>query len=279
MTTNCPLCDNACTRPFYRESGRDYRRCDACGLLFMWPRPDAAFLAEHYQEYLAPEPDAVRDWGLEMRHVVRKTAAQIAARIGTSGRVLDIGCGYGFFLEEMALRGYQVEGVELSKPAAAIAREKTGATIHDRAIEDIEPAEQFDAITMFYVIEHVTDPLGVLRTVRSMLRPGGLLVLRYPNTTPIIRLCPPLARKLTVMQAPSHIHDFAGHSMNLLLEQAGFTNFKTVTMAATRPRNLVKRGISTYTTLLSSILATLTRGGALLPGVSRTTFAANPARE
>lgn len=279
MTTPCPLCDSARTRPFYNESGHDYRRCDSCGLLFMWPRPDAAFLADHYQEYLDPEPDAVRDWGLEMRHVVRQTADQVAARIGPAGNVLDIGCGYGFFLEEMVRRGYAVEGVELSKPAAAIARQKTGATIHDKAIEDIEPEEQFDAVTMFYVIEHVTDPLGVLRTVRSMLRPGGLLVLRYPNTTPIIRLCTPLARKLTVMQAPSHIHDFAGRSMGLLLEQAGFTDFSTVTMAATRPRNLVKRGISTYTTLLSNTLATLSRGRVLLPGVSRTTFAANPARQ
>lgn len=279
MTIHCPLCDNASTRPFYSESGHDYRRCDACGLLFMWPRPDAAFLAAHYQEYLDPEPAAVRDWGLEMRHVVRATADRVAKHIGSTGRVLDIGCGYGFFLEEMVRRGYDVEGVELSKPAAAIARQKTGAVIHGQAIEDIEPVDRFDAVTMFYVIEHVTDPLAVLKTVRSMLRPGGLLVLRYPNTTPIIRLCPPLARKLTVMQAPSHIHDFAGRSMDILLERAGFIDSKTVTMAATRPRNLVKRAISTYTTLLSNILASVTRGGALLPGVSRTTFATNPTRD
>lgn len=273
----CPLCQDHDPRLFYHENGFDYWFCGSCGLLFLWPLPDSPFLHDHYQEYLSVDPTEVEDWGREMTPVINSTADDLAALLPAPGTVLDIGCGYGFFLEAMLKRGWQVEGIELSRPAAAIARAKTGAVIHSCAVEEMQIVARFDVITLFYVIEHVADPVAILQAVRKLLKPDGVLVLRYPNTTPILRFSRRLARKLKLMQAPSHLYDYHARSMPLLLRQAGFKSFRTTLNANTRSANLAKRLISCYIGFFSVLLAQLTGDRFLLPGFSRTTYAASRA--
>jgi 2-polyprenyl-3-methyl-5-hydroxy-6-metoxy-1,4-benzoquinol methylase len=269
---NCPLCETREPRSFYHENGFQYWQCTTCGLLFLWPVPDHPFLHEHYQEYLSVDAEKVVAWGHEMAPVIKNTAGSLAGLFPEKGKILDIGCGYGFFLEEMHKRGWQVEGVELSKPAAQIARQKTGATIHSCSVEDMEISSRYDVITLFYVIEHVADPLGILRTIRKLLAPGGLLVLRYPNTSPLLAFSGALARRLTLMQAPSHLYDYNGKSMHLLLDKAGYKSYRTTLHTNTRPANIAKRLISCYIGFFSILLARLSKDHLLLPGFSRTTF-------
>lgn len=269
---NCPLCETRGPRSFYHENGFQYWQCTTCGLLFLWPVPDSPFLHEHYQEYLSVDAEEVVAWGHEMAPVIKNTAGSLERLFPEKGKILDIGCGYGFFLEEMHKRGWQVEGVELSKPAAEIARQKTGATIHSCSVEDMEISSHYDVITLFYVIEHVADPLGILRSIRKLLAPGGLLVLRYPNTSPLLAFSGTLARRLALMQAPSHLYDYNGKSMHLLLDKAGYKSYRTTLNTNTRPANIAKRLISCYIGFFSILLARLTRDHLLLPGFSRTTF-------
>lgn len=269
---NCPLCKTKGPRYFYHENGFKYWQCSSCGLLFLWPAPEPSFLHEHYQEYLSVDNEEVVAWGKEMTQVINNTAVSIEKLFPEKGKILDIGCGYGFFLEEMKIRGWKVEGVELSKPAAEIARKKTGATIHSCSVEDLQISSRYDVITLFYVIEHVADPLSILRSIRKLLAPGGILVLRYPNTTPLLKFSGALARRLTLMQAPSHLYDYNGKSMHLLLDKAGYKSYRTTLNTNTRPANIAKRLVSCYIGYFSILIARLTRDRLLLPGFSRTTF-------
>ena len=145
--------------------------------------------------------------------------------------------------------------------------------IHAHAVEEMGGMALFDVVTMFYVIEHVADPVAILKAVRKLLKPNGILILRYPNTSPLLSFSKNLARKLTLMQAPSHLYDYDGDSMQRVLQQAGYGSFQTTINANTRSPNLLKRFISCYIGLLPVWIAKLSNNKILLPGYSRMTYA------
>lgn len=98
------------------------------------------------------------------------------------GRVFDVGCGDGAFLQAMRRRGWEVEGCEVDAGAAGLAREK-GLVVHtgDFAALDL-PQGAYDAVTLHHVVEHLPDPRPVFEKARQMLRPAGRLVIVTPNT-------------------------------------------------------------------------------------------------
>lgn len=271
----CPVCGQDEPPFFYMENGFDYYKCSNCKLLFLYPLPTAADLHDHYQEYLPLDPGRVEDWGYEMAPVIASSARFLAGQFEQPGRLLDIGCGYGFFLEAMHGRGWDVEGIELSGPAAALARAKNCGRIHSHAVEEMGEMATFDVITMFYVIEHVADPATILTAVRHLLKPDGILLLRYPNTSPLLSFSKRLGRKLTLMQAPSHLYDYDGDSMQQILHQAGFGSFQTSIDANTRSPHALKRFISCQLGRVPVWLAKMSRNRLLLPGYSRVTYASN----
>jgi SAM-dependent methyltransferase len=96
--------------------------------------------------------------------------------------MLDIGCGSGVTLRLLRGAGWEAIGQELDSAAADQARRYSGCKVHVGAVEDlVAEAESFDAITMSHVIEHVTDPVGLLRACRRLLKPGGRVVAVTPN--------------------------------------------------------------------------------------------------
>lgn len=95
-------------------------------------------------------------------------------------RVLEIGCGTGEFLANLEGRGIEVAGVEFADSAHRV---KFNGSLYISRMEDLEiPDASFDGILLLNVIEHLGDPDNVLRKVQRMLAPGGVLVLRFPNS-------------------------------------------------------------------------------------------------
>ena len=270
----CPLCGEGHPPFFYMENGYDYYKCQNCSLLFLYPVPSVENLHDHYQEYLPVDPQQVADWGDEMEPVIASSARFLDGQFDYPGRLLDIGCGYGFFLEAMHVCGWEVEGLELSRPAAEIARQKKCGVIHFHAVEEMGDMARFDVITMFYVIEHVADPVAILKGVRKLLKPDGIIVLRYPNTSPLLSFSKPLARKLTLMQAPSHLYDYDGDSMQRVMRAAGYHSVVTTIDSNTRSPHPLKRFISCQIGKVPVWLARLSKNRILLPGYSRMTYGA-----
>jgi SAM-dependent methyltransferase len=270
----CPLCGAGHPPFFYMENGYNYYKCTECSLLFLHPQPPMQHLHDHYQEYLPVDPQLVADWGYEMEPVIVGSVRFLEEQFEKPGRLLDIGCGYGFFLEAMHNCGWEVEGIELSKPAAEIARQKQCGMIHAHAVEEMGEMARFDVITMFYVIEHVADPVAILKAVCKLLKPDGILVLRYPNTSPLLSFSKTLARKLTLMQAPSHLYDYDGDSMQRIMRKAGYHSVVTTIDSNTRSPHPVKRFISCQIGKIPVWLAQISKNRILLPGYSRVTYAA-----
>ena len=108
--------------------------------------------------------------------------AFLARLPGRGGSLLDIGCGEGTFLATAEPRYAAVAGIELDPNAVERAQRRLGDRVRALAIDELEgTANAYEVVTMFEVLEHVSDPLGALRTAAAVLRPGGTLVVSVPN--------------------------------------------------------------------------------------------------
>jgi len=118
------------------------------------------------------------EWGLRFLRAGRARAAR--ALVPTPGRVLDVGCGRGRFLQAMARSGWVVQGVEPDPVAAA--SPPAGVPIHKGDLRSLDPGTgRFDMICLWHVLEHLTDPVEELRHAGQLLQPGGVLFLAVPN--------------------------------------------------------------------------------------------------
>lgn len=121
------------------------------------------------------------------------------------GALLDVGCGSGFYMNRMRRLGWQVTGLEVDKSAAQIATERYGIRVINDSIEGAKlPPNQFDAITLNHVIEHVSDPIEVLSKCREWLRGGGFIVVRTPNLNSLGHQT--FGRHWMALDPPRHLH-------------------------------------------------------------------------
>jgi len=255
--------------------------CRECGLVSIDPHPSKDELIDSYDSYLPEEPREIEKWQTMMLPIVKKSARLIESVQGnTPGRLLDIGSGYGFFLEEMKSRGWNVEGVELSETGRKFTRRRIHVPVHSNPMESLSlPQNHFDVVTLFYVIEHLPDPVTTIREVSRILRPGGIILVRWPHSTPIVRLLGPLAGKLDLYHTPFHLYDFSPGTVRKLLATASFEQIKTVVGGYTLPETLLNRWASILTGNLAEVCYRLSGGRFLFPGVSKTTLARKPKGE
>jgi SAM-dependent methyltransferase len=201
-------------------------------------------------------------------------AANLLEHYNRNGRLLDVGSGFGFFLVEMKHRGWEAVGVEISKKAIDYARNILGLTIHPGPIEDAGFSDNhFDAVTGFYVIEHLPHPMAFLKECYRILKPGGLLLLRYPHTTPIKNLLRFFGIKNHLYDLPAHLSDFSPRMIQQCLEKIGFGKFCHLIGGYTLPPDLGKRTASILFGSFSEALFYLSLGKFLLPGVSKNILA------
>jgi SAM-dependent methyltransferase len=193
--TTCPMCrSDAGTLLF---AGRDLLHggsaqfqlvtCQVCGHIYQNPRPTVASIGRYYPEDYIPFQRAIEDephlWRrLDRRYGRYRRCVAVHQAAGGVGRLLDVGCATGIFLDGMRQFGWQVQGVEPTWSAVEYARRRFDLDVfHGRLEEARFPAQRFDAITLWDVLEHVHEPRPLLAEIVRLLRPGGLLVISLPN--------------------------------------------------------------------------------------------------
>ncbi|HWF55335.1 MAG TPA: class I SAM-dependent methyltransferase [Solirubrobacteraceae bacterium] len=192
-------------------------RCRRCGLVRSDPVLSADALAELYR-------DSTFDYGGELEGLratyggaLDRLAAQLSAREG----LLDVGCGSGFVLEVALQRGWsEVHGVEPSADAIAKAAPAVGPLIvQDMMRPGLFGDGSLSAVTLFQVLDHMPDPLGLLRACRQILRPGGAIMAFNHNITAIsARL---LGERSPIIDV-EHTYLYSPETMRALFAKAGF---------------------------------------------------------
>lgn len=145
----------------------------------------------------------------------------------SNGRLLEVGCGSGSMLKMMKDLGWQVEGLDFDPRAVENAKSK-GLKVNCGTLEEQGyPENYFDAITMSHVIEHVHNPLSLLKECYRILRPGGKLAMVTPNTNSLGYLY--FQSSWLHLDPPRHLSLFSPHTLQRLVKNAGFQETKMAT--------------------------------------------------
>lgn len=217
----CPCCRGRDLRHVGEDNGFRVEKCRRCGMVFVNPRPTPEGLKVFYETYFHEDEETEAVWDLASAAIFEDILRWIAEGRSRPGDLLDVGCAFGGLLERAIRAGWTATGIEPSPSAAAVARRIEGATVLECGIEeaDLEP-ESFDAVASVYVLEHVADPLDMMRRIERVLRPGGQAIVRVPWVEPLMPAFRALRRPL--IHAPMHLNDFSPRVMRRIGRELGF---------------------------------------------------------
>lgn len=232
-TVNCPVCGSPhfheiiqAPDRFSVEQGVKFSivGCDVCGFRFLNPRPEAAEMSAYYtnadyQPFISAQAKQ-KMWD-RLYRLVRVFALtrkrKTIEKLKQPGRLLDVGCGTGEFLFEMQQHGWEVEGIEPDEAAVKYAREHLGLQVKVGGEKELAGVEkQYDVLTLWHVLEHVSSPQKLLAHCENLLAEGGLLLVAVPN---IASLDAAFYGPLWVaLDAPRHLSHFTPGVMQRLLD-------------------------------------------------------------
>lgn len=192
----CPLCRSGDITAYnairdYSVSGETFQLwdCQGCGLRFTSPAPPPDRIGAYYQsEAYISHSDTRKGLINQIYHIARDymlgRKRKMVERASSSRRLLDIGCGTGYFPGHLKSRGFEVEGVEVDEKARHHARERFGFVVHSpEVLEKGELDGPFGTITLWHVLEHLHDPHLYLGRAAALLPEGGILLIAVPNFT------------------------------------------------------------------------------------------------
>jgi 2-polyprenyl-3-methyl-5-hydroxy-6-metoxy-1,4-benzoquinol methylase len=224
---SCLLCgDEQPLARRYAKGGFHIARCAACRLTQLDPLPPPEILdalyGHDYFENAANETgyDAYLDQEEEYLATFEEDLRRISEFV-SAGRVLDVGCGFGFFMQQALDAGYDVYGSDVAEQAVKLAVERLPGRAFLGAVEDIVELQdaEFDVIFASHLIEHITTPVPFLENLVKRLRPGGICVLVTPN---IDSLLARVSRARWVsFKVPEHVAYYSPRTIRDLFARAG----------------------------------------------------------
>jgi 2-polyprenyl-3-methyl-5-hydroxy-6-metoxy-1,4-benzoquinol methylase len=205
-----------------RKDDAGYHSCPECLVIFQYPRPQPDAMVSYadteygkgglYREYVEARE-------MKLEHF-RRRLERLLPRV-SRGRLLDIGCSCGYFMEVAAASGFEVEGLEFSRAAIAAADPAIEPHIVCSNVDEFESSRTYDLVTAFDLIEHVPQPKDFLRKVHRLLAPGGWLAMTTPDPGHALRFV--MGSSWPMLQPMQHLTIFSRRAMRLALEEAGFT--------------------------------------------------------
>jgi 2-polyprenyl-3-methyl-5-hydroxy-6-metoxy-1,4-benzoquinol methylase len=208
-------------------TGRDFTvaHCDECGFDVTTPHPEAEEMAAYYPTgyYGAAEDRRFPHFVETLQNALYTFRVREIEAVANSGpgRVLDVGCGRGVLLEEFRRRGWEVQGTELSEQAASYARQTLKIPVEIGSLETLRfPANHFDAVTLWHVLEHVGNPRSLLAEINRILKPDGVLLVAVPNFGSFEART--AKDKWFHLDVPRHVTHFSEDTLEDALNEMGF---------------------------------------------------------
>jgi SAM-dependent methyltransferase len=247
----CDVCSGRSALPAFGE----LLRCTDCGFVFFNVQDETAlrglygksyFTGDEYPDYLGEER--------ALRQSMRRHLWQMARLIPLQGRLLEIGCAYGLFMDEAKLHFDMIRGIDVCAPAVEYAQTALNldASVGDVTTMDLGD-ERYDVICMWDTIEHLARPSATLRRCADLLRPEGHLFLTTGDIGSVsARL---RGRAWRQIHPPTHVSYFDKRTMRLLLARVGF--------------DVIRLESAAYFHTVSNILGSLRIRGSLAGVVSQ----------
>ncbi len=240
--TTCPLCNQTDCRDFpicyeFHEKQFQAKQCTHCSFVFLDPRltPEELKLLYSDEYFLHDGADFGAHSPSDYESAAIKGSVKFPEILGwirrykPSGEFFEIGCGMGYFLEYARKNGYTVSGIEYADLGVRTCQTKFGLDVQCGSIEELglQP-DRYDVMFMGDVLEHLIQPLDMLRKVHSMLKPSGVLAAEVPSMFNSVtgRLAVAgmrvLGTRKKMAMPPYHVNEFTPKTLRSMIERAGF---------------------------------------------------------
>lgn len=235
IPTECILCDSSHISVLFKKDEYAMTKCRNCGLIYRFPQViREKYLRDVQKHYL--EVDPAFKVAYSRKGLYERFLNQIKHIKGKSARLLDIGCGMGYFLFLAKNDGWNAFGLELSPDLVKMGIKNYGLDIQCADFEESKfPESYFDVVTLWNVFDELPGPLGSIHKIKKILKPGGILYMRIPNASFHLftyRIQQTLKKLHLEHLMPSqssifHIFNFKKKTLHRILSDNGFDNIKT----------------------------------------------------
>lgn len=227
---NCICCNGTEYEGLYIFGDKKYLRCLSCKLVSVNPLPSDEYLkarANHWSAEYHMDPIKINQhFSKDFQLTAYKAILDFIRPYRKYNRLLDLGCSIGGFLMAAKNDGWQEYGIDVSQ-SVNVAIDK-GLNAKQGHLGDFDyPNDYFDVITLFDVIEHISDQDKLLKQIYSLLRPGGILFIITPNFGGITSRI--LKKKWSAVTPEDHVFLFTQQSLANLLTYKGFEVVKNFT--------------------------------------------------
>lgn len=219
---NCPGCASSKSRAWGTKNGFDLRCCLRCSTTFTAQLP-ASEEGHDYDSYYRPD-------NINKPEFLNRRLDELMSGFASfrqSGRLLDIGCGGGEWLNAARRAGWKAQGLEVSAPVVEYLREQDFEIFHGFLQDAAYPDNHFDMVLAIEVLEHVPDAEAILRETARILRPGGVLWATTPHGNGLSARV--LHEEWSVVAPPEHLHLFSSKGMRRILRKSGFSHSRVQT--------------------------------------------------
>ena len=250
-------------------------RCAACGFgepqqVPTLPRFFDRMYDQRWSEAWVTNEFDARYKDFIFRTILRELGRRVAPN---ARRLLDVGAHAGRFMYLARQAGWQVEGIELNPRTAAYAAHRTGAPVHQINADLLRAdGRRYSAVTLIDVLEHIPDPLNLLRVLAGLVEPGGCVAVKVPcGRSQYIkeRVLSMFSHNVSLAENLVHVGHFSPRSLRLALEHAGFTKISVQTGAP----ELLPPGVGVFRRALSNAGRLAVYAAAAAPGGVHTPLA------
>jgi 2-polyprenyl-3-methyl-5-hydroxy-6-metoxy-1,4-benzoquinol methylase len=238
---NCLICQGFDLKPLTGFEQHHLTKCGSCGFVFCKPIPTQEELNMVYEgygrnDYLSALTIHAYERVLDSLEPYRKT-----------NKLIDVGCGIGYFLEVAKKRGWEVYGTEFTEEAVGICEAK-GAQMRLGVLNpDNYEAESFDVVCSFEVIEHINNPREELVNFHKLLRKGGVVYCTTPNFNAVERYM--LGADWNILGYPEHLAYYSPKTLKQVFKESGFSPKKVLATGVSLTRIKKSQGRSDQATI------------------------------
>ena len=221
----CEICSSNKFKKEFSKLGFKHVKCLNCGFIFVNPKPTPKLLKYYYENSISSKffqqhiIEPTREYRL--KNIAKPRSEWLNSFFNQPGKYLDVGCSTGMIIESMKNLNWTCQGSEFSLDAIKIAKHHgLNVSNSDLNDEDIFEKGSFDLITLFEVLEHVSDISDLITNIRSLLKKEGLLIITVPNINGIEFKF--IKENHTNILPPAHINYFSEKSFQIIAEKFKF---------------------------------------------------------
>ena len=238
VEVSCPTCGEDVARKtiFKRPDGISFYNCVQCNIEFASPRLNEEALLDLYEGNEWRDKTYYDSWSFDDWQknkgkdyfLVQENLKLVKKFLEPKSLILDVGCDIGLTVKTLENNNYYAEGIEVSKVGSGIALNKTGIKVHNTKLENFQSDVKFDGLLLLDVLEHLDNPIEVLRNCADKLSQQGYIFIHTPHHSGLGSRYKKLLHRIGIRNNykhfgfPQHLYGFDKISLSKMLGKAGF---------------------------------------------------------